>query len=228
MIEETNLPDAYPDIEATDAASQQGVLYLNQDEHGGVELSPRAQYDLLEFLYARRYALYQATHLSLGANDTPEWIKSGSATATRIIDTQPTAAPKTTPRPSEGSIVYLADGREIRAEVERFYDQGRIQFESRTITVERLPRPYDGRGYGELVIIKRPGKTPLGAVLHPHEYVNHIANVPVADIETEQARRRYPGDVITQSQSGSIMAMYDQTTKEWREMTDEEIQSLRK
>lgn len=109
-----------------------------------------------------------------------------------------------------GSIVYLADGREIRAEVERFYDQGRIQFEGRTITVERLPAPYQYRGYGELVIIKRRGQgnMPQGAVLHLREYENHIANVPVED--------------------GKIMAKYDQTTKEWREMTDEEIQSLRK
>lgn len=85
MIEETRLEDAYPDIEGTDAASHLGILHLNQDEHGGVELSPRAQFDLLEFLYQRRYALYHATHLSLGANDAPDWIQSGYST-TRIID----------------------------------------------------------------------------------------------------------------------------------------------
>ena len=27
-----------------------GILWLNQDEYGRVRLSPRAQYDLLEFL----------------------------------------------------------------------------------------------------------------------------------------------------------------------------------
>jgi hypothetical protein len=85
MIEETRLEDAYPNIEGTDAASHLGILYLNQDEHGGVELSPRAQYDLLEFLYQRRYALYRATHLVLGADNMPAWIESG-ASATRIID----------------------------------------------------------------------------------------------------------------------------------------------
>lgn len=89
MIEETRLEDAYPDIEGTDAASHLGILYLNQDEHGGVELSPRAQYGLLEFLYERRYALYHATHLSLGAHDAPDWIQSGYS-ATRIIDAQET------------------------------------------------------------------------------------------------------------------------------------------
>ncbi len=88
MIEETRLEDAYPDIEGTDAASHLGILYLNQDEHGGVELSPRAQYDLLEFFYQRRYALYQATHLSLGADDTPAWIQSGNTLATRIINAE--------------------------------------------------------------------------------------------------------------------------------------------
>src|SRR5579859_3669178 len=119
MIEETRLEDAYPDIEGTDAASHLSILYLNQDEHGGVELSPRAQYDLLEFLYQRRYALYQATHLSLGRDDdTPAWIKSGYS-ATRIIETTPTQAPSTASRTSEGNIVYLADGRKIRAHVER-------------------------------------------------------------------------------------------------------------
>lgn len=128
-----------------------------------------------------------------------------------------------------GNIVYLADGREIRAEVQRIYDGGTVTFEGRTFTVERLPPPYQYRGYGELVIIKRRnGKMPLGAVLHPREYEHHIANIPVGVIETEQARRQYPGDIITERKSPSIMAMYDQATKEWREMTDEEIQSLRK
>lgn len=89
MIEETRLEDAYPDIEGTDAASHLGILYLNQDEHGGIELSPRAQFDLLEFLYQRRYALYHATHLALGAHDAPDWIQSGYS-ATRIIDAEET------------------------------------------------------------------------------------------------------------------------------------------
>ena len=88
MIEETRLEDAYPDIEGTDAASHLGVLSLNQDEHGGVKLSPRAQYELLKFLYERRYALYRATHLVLGADEMPAWIRSG-ASATRIIDADP-------------------------------------------------------------------------------------------------------------------------------------------
>jgi len=86
MIEETRLEDAYPDIAGTDAASLMGVLHLQQDEHGGVELSPQAQYDLLEFLYERRYALYRATHLAFGgADDTPEWIRSGYQ-VTRIVE----------------------------------------------------------------------------------------------------------------------------------------------
>lgn len=87
MIEETRLEDAYPDIDGTHAASHLGILYLNQDEHGGVKLSPHAQYDLLEFLYKRRYALYHATHLSLGGHDAPDWIQSGYS-ATRIIDAE--------------------------------------------------------------------------------------------------------------------------------------------
>ena len=90
MIEETRLEDTYLELDGgIEGASQMGVLQLNQDEYGSVKLSPRAQYDLLEFLYQRRYALYRATHLSLGADDTPAWIQSGYS-ATRIIDAEQT------------------------------------------------------------------------------------------------------------------------------------------
>ncbi len=41
MIEEIRFKGAYPDIEGTDAAVHLGFLYLNQDELGGVRLSPR-------------------------------------------------------------------------------------------------------------------------------------------------------------------------------------------
>lgn len=88
MIEETRLEDTSLELEGgIEGASQMGVLWLNQDEYGEVKLSPRAQYDLLEFLYQRRYALYRATHLSLRADDTPAWIQSGYS-ATRIIDAE--------------------------------------------------------------------------------------------------------------------------------------------
>lgn len=90
MIEETRLEDAYLELEGgIEGASRMGVLWLNQDEYGSVKLSPRAQYDLLEFLYQRRYALYRATHLSLGEETTPDWIQSGYRT-TRIIDAKQT------------------------------------------------------------------------------------------------------------------------------------------
>ncbi|MHB8596682.1 MAG: hypothetical protein ACYDER_07720 [Ktedonobacteraceae bacterium] len=90
MIEETRLEDASLELEGgIEGASQMGVLLLNQDENGRIELSPRAQYDLLEFLYQRRYALYCATHLSLGVHDAPGWIQSGYS-ATRIIDAEET------------------------------------------------------------------------------------------------------------------------------------------
>jgi hypothetical protein len=90
MIEETRLEDASLELEGgIEGASQMGVLWLNQDEYGSVKLSPRAQYDLLEFLFQRRYALYRASHLSLGDDTTPEWIRSGDS-ATRIIDAEQT------------------------------------------------------------------------------------------------------------------------------------------
>ena len=88
MIEETRLEDASIELEGgIEGASRMGVLRLNQDEYGSIKLSPRAQYDLLEFLFQRRYALYRATHLSVGNDTTPDWILSGYS-ATRIIDAE--------------------------------------------------------------------------------------------------------------------------------------------
>lgn len=90
MIEETKLEDAYLELEGgIEGASRMGVLWLNQDEYGRVKLSPRAQYNLLEFLYQRRYALYRATHLNVGNDTTPDWIRRGYS-ATRIIDAEQT------------------------------------------------------------------------------------------------------------------------------------------
>jgi hypothetical protein len=90
MIEETKLEDAYLELEGgIEGASRMGILQLNQDEYGSVKLSPRAQYDLLEFLHQRRYALYRATHLTLGTDTAPDWIRSGYS-ATRIIDAEQT------------------------------------------------------------------------------------------------------------------------------------------
>jgi len=87
MMEQTTLDDASIELEGIEGISQMGFLVLTQDEEGRVELSPRAQYELLEFLYQRRYALYRATHLSFGANDAPDWVKSGYD-ATRIVDAE--------------------------------------------------------------------------------------------------------------------------------------------
>ena len=123
------------------------------------------------------------------------------------------------------NLVYLADGREIRAEVQRHYDGGTVDVDGHTITVERLERPYEFLGYGELVRIKlKSGKT-WGAVLQPQEYQHHVATVDVGESELELTRAHHPGDVITSSKSTPIMAVYDQTTKQWREMTDEERES---
>ena len=124
--------------------------------------------------------------------------------------------------------VYLADGCEIQAEVQRSSSGGdMVTFEDRAITVERLPPPYHYHGYGEQVHIKLHNGTMLRTVLHPHEYKHHIANVPIGEIESTQTRRRYPGDIIIENKkSPSVMPMYDQVTKEWREMTDEEIKSV--
>lgn len=108
--------------------------------------------------------------------------------------------------------VYLADGREVLAEALQSSNGETVKFEDRAIMVERLPPPYHYRGYGELVHIKLRNGTTLGAVLHPHEYKHHIANIPVGEIESKK--------------SPSIMAKYDLETKGWRVMIDEEIKSI--
>ncbi len=92
MQESTRLEDDWFELEHLEGSSRQGEVYLHQDapEMAGVEtlrLSPRAQYDLLEWLYKRRYPLYMATHLTLGGLDTPAWIASGKpGNVARIVD----------------------------------------------------------------------------------------------------------------------------------------------
>src|SRR5260370_7009167 len=122
------------------------------------------------------------------------------------------------------NLVVLGEGREIRGEVERHYDGGTVDVDGHTITVERLARPYEFLGYGELVRIKlKSGKT-WGAVLQLQEYQQHVATVNIGESELELTRVHHPGDVITSSKSTLIMGVYDQTTKQWREMTEEEEQ----
>jgi len=69
-----------------EGASHQGTLYLRQ-RASTLELSPQAQWDLLEWLYSRRYALYRATHVAFGQDTLPAWVQSDANSATRIVDT---------------------------------------------------------------------------------------------------------------------------------------------
>jgi hypothetical protein len=57
-----------------EASSRQGLLHLDQWQVGQVDLSPEAQYDLLQILYARRGALYQATTLDIAGQYAPDWV----------------------------------------------------------------------------------------------------------------------------------------------------------
>lgn len=123
------------------------------------------------------------------------------------------------------SLVYLADGREIRAEVESSHGIGTIQFEGRTISVEKLPAPYEYRGWGEVVHIRLKGHL-WGFVLKLQEYTNHMAMVDIVKAEEEATRRRNPGDVVMSSKSVSLMVRYDQSLHQWREMTEEEVGEL--
>jgi hypothetical protein len=100
------------------------------------------------------------------------------------------------------SLIYLADGREIRAETP-FAESGPIHFEGRTMTVERFAPPYEFLGYGELVRVKLKGKL-WGFILRPEEYRHHVARLYLDNI------------------SDPILILLDADTREWREMTDEE------
>lgn len=101
------------------------------------------------------------------------------------------------------SLVYLADGREIRVEVPGFSDMGTIEFEGRTMTVERLAPPYEFLGYGEVVHVKLKGKL-WGFVLRPEEYRHHVARL------------------YLDNSYDPIRILLDTDTREWREMTNEE------
>lgn len=120
--------------------------------------------------------------------------------------------------------VYLADGQEIRAEVTGHYKSGMVEYDGRTIPVERLAPPFEFAGYGELVPIKLQNGQTLEAVLQPHEYEYHIATIDVGERELRLVRIHNPGDVITSGKSNLLTAVYDQSLRQWRERTDGEIQ----
>ena len=100
--EMTRLQDERLDLDGDISASSiMGILYVLQDsthldeESGAIKLSPRAQFELLEWLYQRRYPLYRATHLTLGDDEMPAWIKSGRAgNVTVVVDAEDAQGPR--------------------------------------------------------------------------------------------------------------------------------------
>lgn len=83
MSEETRIEDGYAELpREAEARIYQGMLYIRQDAPAmendeTICLDAKGAMQLLDLLYKRRYALYQATTLSLGADDMPAWIASG-------------------------------------------------------------------------------------------------------------------------------------------------------
>ncbi|MDQ2904893.1 MAG: hypothetical protein ABI456_18630 [Ktedonobacteraceae bacterium] len=85
------LPDDSFDLDNKRIAARAlyGVLLLRQEDIrlvGQVELTVQAQWDLLEWLYARRAALYRATHGVAGNADIPDWVASDHASSRRVVD----------------------------------------------------------------------------------------------------------------------------------------------
>lgn len=120
------------------------------------------------------------------------------------------------------NLVYLANGREITADVERSYESGTILVEGRTITVERLAPPYEYRGYGELLHIRLADGTVFGTTLQPQEYERHFAMIDIGAIELERRRRQYPEDILTGPHEKVVSVAYSQETKQWHEVSGPE------
>ena len=75
MAETARLEDDYLDLDGhIDGKVTRGGLHLVQNKAGEITLTPRAQFELLEWLYARRIALYLVTHPRRRRSDIPAWI----------------------------------------------------------------------------------------------------------------------------------------------------------
>lgn len=119
--------------------------------------------------------------------------------------------------------IYLADGREIKAEVQPHTYQSRtVQFEDRAIIVEKLPGAYQHYGYGERVSIKLANGEAISTVLQPQEYEHHRASVDVGAVEHKIAQLRNPDAIIVPGKVHVIEAVYDQQTGQWIEATQQE------
>ena len=131
----------------------------------------------------------------------------------------------------ETSVVYLANGEQVRANVNVVSPEdgsGYVLVHGREIKVMPLPDTWRSFGYGEVVNIQlQTGKTFI-TVLQPQEYEHHVANVDVGKSALDQVRAHNPGDIITSGESTMIIAIYEQTTKQWREMREQEYEKERR
>src|SRR5260370_39029041 len=108
-----------------------------------------------------------------------------------------------------GSLIYLANGQEIRAEVKRKFDEWTVAIDGRTFTVERLAAPYAFLGYGELLLIQLQNGKTFGVVLQPDEYRHHVARL-----------------YLVESIDATI-CLLDKEPEAWRDMTDAEYERER-
>lgn len=108
------------------------------------------------------------------------------------------------------SQIFLADGREVWAEVIGDGEQGTVVIDGQTVTVWRFASPYRGLGYGELVHGLSANGGTFDAVWLPDEYKSGVA--------------------YAYAYEGSEASIYvrDKDTGQWREMTDAEYVQERK
>lgn len=130
----------------------------------------------------------------------------------------------------ETSPVYLANGEQARAAVNGIAEDGSgfVLVDGREVKVMPLPDLWRYLGYGEVVSITLQNGKVFNTVLQPQDYEHHVAWVDIGESDLALIRAHHPGDIITSGESTAIIAVYEQETGQWREMTDQEYEKERR
>jgi hypothetical protein len=131
----------------------------------------------------------------------------------------------------ETSTIYLANGEQASANVNSISledGSGYVFVHGREVKVMPLPASWRSLGYGEVVSITLQTGKVFNTVLQPQEYQHHVAWIDTSESELARIKAHHPGDIITNGESTTIIAVYEQETGLWREMTDEEYEKERR
>jgi hypothetical protein len=131
----------------------------------------------------------------------------------------------------ETKAIYLANGEQTHAHVTGLSfenESGYVFVHGREVKVMPLPAPWREQGYGEIVSITLQSGEVFNTVLQPQEYEHHVAWIDIGEGGLALVRAHNPGDIITSGPDNRIIALYDQATGQWREMTEEEYEKERR